>query len=71
MVPYAALTHLFCWDNRPPVADITQLVKDGIASLEECQFLQGPGSSTFAIEYAPMWRTSASSTRTASAGCGD
>lgn len=50
-VAYAALTHLFCWDNRPPVADITQLVMDGIASLEECQFLQGPGSSTFAIEY--------------------
>lgn len=50
-VAYAALTHLFCWDNRPPVADITQLVMDGSASLEECQFLQGPDSSTFAIEY--------------------
>ena len=50
-VAYAALTHLFCWDNRPPVADITQLVMDGMASLEDCQFLQGPGSSAFAIEY--------------------
>jgi hypothetical protein len=51
-VPHAALTHLFCWDNRPPVADITRLVMNGSASDEECQFLQGPGSSTFAIEYS-------------------
>ena len=28
-VPFAALTHLFCWDNRPPVADITRLVMNG------------------------------------------
>ncbi|HUG23508.1 hypothetical protein [Piscinibacter sp.] len=51
-VPYAALTHLFCWDNRPPVADITRLVMDGNASDEECQFLEGPADSTFAIEYS-------------------
>jgi hypothetical protein len=51
-VPHAALTHLFCWDNRPPVADITRLVMNGSASNEECQFLQGAGSSTFAIEYS-------------------
>lgn len=50
-VPFAALTHLFCWDNRPPVADITRLVKDGAASNEECQFLSGTPVSTFAIEY--------------------
>lgn len=50
-VPFAALTHLFCWDNRPPVADITRLVVNDTASNEECQFLQGSGSSTFAIEY--------------------
>src|SRR6185295_9337515 len=50
-VPFAALTHLFCWDNRAPVADITRLVMNGTASDEECQFLQGPGDSTFAIEY--------------------
>jgi len=50
-VPFAALTHLFCWDNRAPVADITRLVKDSTASNEECQFLEGTGSSTFAIEY--------------------
>jgi hypothetical protein len=50
-VPYAALTHLFCWDNRPPVADITRLVKDGLASNEECQFLLGTVDSQFAVEY--------------------
>jgi len=50
-VPFAALTHLFCWDNRAPVAEIERLVMNSSASNEECQFLQGPGDSTFAIEY--------------------
>ena len=50
-VPFAALTHLFCWDNRAPVANIERLVMNSTASNEECQFLQGPGDSTFAIEY--------------------
>lgn len=50
-VPHAALTHLFCWDNRVPVADITRLVQDGLASADECQFLDGEGDATFAIEY--------------------
>ncbi|MFZ5636127.1 MAG: hypothetical protein ACOY82_06020 [Pseudomonadota bacterium] len=50
-VPFAALTHLFCWDNRPPVADITRLAMGSSASDAECQFLQGPGESAFAIEY--------------------
>ncbi|NOT87475.1 MAG: hypothetical protein HOP03_04760 [Lysobacter sp.] len=51
-VPFAALTHLFCWDNRPPVADILQLKINNITSNEECQFWHGPGDSTFAIEYS-------------------
>jgi hypothetical protein len=50
-VPFAALTHLFCWDNRAPRAEITRLVKAGIASDEECQFLVGTNDSTFGIEY--------------------
>jgi hypothetical protein len=50
-VPFAALTHLFCWDNRAPRADITRLVMDGVASDEECQFLVGENDSTFGIEY--------------------
>ncbi len=50
-VPFGALTHLFLWDNRSPVADVTRLVKSGVASSEECQFLEGSAASTFAIEY--------------------
>ncbi|MBL8980827.1 MAG: hypothetical protein JNL26_01505, partial [Gemmatimonadetes bacterium] len=51
VVPFAALTHLFCWDNRVPVADITQLVRNGVASSQECQFLVGTPGTTFGIEY--------------------
>lgn len=51
VVPFAALTHLFCWDNRPPVANIERLVMDSTASNEKCQFLEGTGNSQFAIEY--------------------
>jgi hypothetical protein len=50
-VPYAALTHLFCWDNRAPVADITRLVLGATASNEPCQFLVAAGDAEFAIEY--------------------
>src|SRR5262249_44988291 len=34
------------------VADITRLIMNNVASNEECQFLQGPQNSTFAIEYS-------------------
>ncbi len=50
-VPFAALTHLFCWDNRRPEADITRLVKDAVPSGEECQFLVGDDDATFGLEY--------------------
>jgi hypothetical protein len=50
-VPFGALTHLFLWDNRPPVSDITRLVKSGVPSSEECQFLEGAADATFAVEY--------------------
>jgi hypothetical protein len=50
-VPFGALTHMFLWDNRPPVADITRLVRNGLPSAEECQFLVGSNNATFAIEY--------------------
>ena len=43
-VPFAALTHLFCWDNRGPEADITRLVKDVAASVADCQFLVVTGT---------------------------
>jgi hypothetical protein len=50
-VPFAALTHLFCWDNRVPFADITELIIGGTASDAECQFGVGDPDSEFAIQY--------------------
>ena len=51
MVPFGALTHLFWWDNRDEVALIEDLRMNGLASDEECQFLNGTSSSTFGIGY--------------------
>lgn len=50
-VPFAALTHLFCWDNRVPRADITELVIGGTASDAECQFGVGDEDAPFGIKY--------------------
>jgi len=50
-VPFAALTHLFWWDNRPLVAEIVNLNKDGLLFNAECLFFQGTASSTFGIGY--------------------
>lgn len=50
-VPQAALTHMFWWDNRPPVAVLEALVFDGSDFNEECLLLEGTPSSTFGIKY--------------------
>ena len=50
-VPYAALTHMFWWDNQALVAQINYLNKDGLVYSEECLFLLGTASSTFGIGY--------------------
>jgi len=50
-VPYAGLTHMFWWDNRPAVAKLVALRRDGVASPDECQFLAGSGSSLFSADY--------------------
>jgi hypothetical protein len=50
-VPFAALTHMFWWDNRPSVAHIYDLRLNGVSSSEECQFLVGTPSSTFSTGY--------------------
>lgn len=50
-VPFAALTHMFWWDNRDLVAEIVNLNKDGSVFNEECLFLVGTASSTFGIGY--------------------
>jgi hypothetical protein len=50
-VPFAALTHMFWWDNRPSVAHIEDLRLNGLGSSDECQFLVGTSSSTFSSGY--------------------
>lgn len=50
-VPFAALTHMFWWDNSPLDAEILDLRKDGLLFNEECLFLQGTAASTFGIGY--------------------
>ncbi|MCI0519675.1 MAG: hypothetical protein L0Z70_05390 [Chloroflexi bacterium] len=50
-VPYAALTHMFWWDNRRAAADIIDLRRNGVPSEEECQFMEGPGATTFSAGY--------------------
>ena len=50
-VPFAALTHLLWWDNRPAVADIVNIQLNGAASSDQCQFLEGDLNATVAIGY--------------------
>ncbi len=50
-VPFAALTHMFWWDNRRAECQIVDLRKDHIPSTEECQFIDGVGSSLFSVGY--------------------
>ncbi len=50
-VPYAALTHLLWFDNRPVYGKIEDLDVDGTPSSAECQFLSGPGDSQFQVGF--------------------
>jgi hypothetical protein len=50
-VPFAALTHMFWWDNRRAQCQIVDLRKDHVPSTEECQFIGGVGSSQFSVGY--------------------
>jgi hypothetical protein len=50
-VPFAALTHMFWWDNRRAEADIIDLRHNGAPSMLQCQFLEGPGTDTFSVGY--------------------
>ena len=50
-VPFAALTHMFWWDNQKFIASIEYLNLNSIESLGECQFLVGGENSTFGIGY--------------------
>lgn len=48
-VPFAALTHMFWWDNRPSVGVIEDLGVGG--STSQCQFLVGTPASIFSAGY--------------------
>ncbi len=50
-VPFAALTHMFWWDNRRAVADIVDIRLNGVASSDQCQFLEGAAGATVEIGY--------------------
>jgi hypothetical protein len=50
-VPFAALTHMFWWDNRPSVATITGLRRNGVVSGAQCQFLKGNANTLFSADY--------------------
>lgn len=50
-VPFGALTHMLWWDNRPAVADLESLIRNGLMYNAECQYLQGLADSTFAVGY--------------------
>jgi hypothetical protein len=50
-VPFAALTHMFWWDNREAVANIVDLRVNGSPNTQECQFLVGPGNTNFSVGY--------------------
>jgi len=50
-VPFGALTHMLWWDNRYASATIVDLRMDGLASSQQCQFLEGTGSSLFSSGY--------------------
>jgi hypothetical protein len=50
-VPFAKLQHLFWIDNNLCNANIVDLRKNGMPSMEECQFLEGPADSKFSAGF--------------------
>lgn len=51
-VPFAALTHMMWWDNRPAVADIVDLrLLNGPPSDDQCQFLSAGASGEVTVGY--------------------
>jgi len=56
-VPFAALTHLFWFDNRPCYGNIEDLEQDGAASTSQCQFLRGNANSLFQVGFRAFHAT--------------
>ena len=50
-VPFADCAHVFRINNTHVVGDIVDLRKDHIASGDECQFMSGPGATTFSAGF--------------------
>jgi hypothetical protein len=50
-VPFAALSHMFWWDNRKTTARIEALRHGNTESSDECQFISGCASDLFSISY--------------------
>lgn len=50
-VAFAALTHMFWWDNRAATAQIIDLRHNSSSSTGECQFIEGCSNDTFGIGY--------------------
>ncbi|MEL6680656.1 MAG: hypothetical protein AAFQ51_18280, partial [Pseudomonadota bacterium] len=49
-VPWAALTHMFWWDNRPVQAEINAITTSASGTSDlECQFLSGPEEARFGV----------------------
>lgn len=51
VVPFAALTHIFWFDNRKCYGDIEDLKVDHQANTQECQFLSGPSGTLFSVGF--------------------
>jgi hypothetical protein len=50
-VPFAALTHMLWWDNRPMAAQIVDLRVSGNPNTSECQFLEASPGTLFSAGY--------------------
>lgn len=50
-VDYAALSHLFWWDNRTTDAAILGINKGNEAFNDECLFLEGPRNTNVSVDY--------------------
>lgn len=50
-VPFAALTHMLWWDNRPMLAHIVDLRVASNPNTSECQFLEGSPGTLFSVGY--------------------
>jgi hypothetical protein len=50
-VPFADCGHVFWVNNKPVDGDIVDLRKDHIASIDECQFMSGPGTTKVSVGF--------------------